>query len=520
LLGLDKQALAALLAQQLTKLPYHRQKEWAARHLSPSAPTGAATASKPARLLRDIEAFCGASRGGTYVSWVDDDGWQGADDEDSEEFQEWTTLFADLMKGALALTRAGRHAAAVRGYRMLLGLLREAGQTTDILGNHGAPEDAIDVNLSQVVEAYARSLLATRPAGGVDEVLDEILPVARLHRYAGSFMGLARALDAGARERLRARLTRSTGTGSDAASSRSADAAEGLIALARVERKPAEVLALKERFAPGTAIYLKEILEHYQRKKDWRGVLRLAELGVQRFGGHPEYRQAVVRAREALGDRKAAQDARVDQFLARPLAKEFQVIRQRGEAQGGWPATLERLLTGGSRTPGLWPAASLRARLLLAEGRERELLDGLAGGSRMGFDDVKLLAKYAVARLCAGLDLGRFKKLQELDRRLRRERDDLYDWLRLGLQKPGALSRDEYTRLACRSYRTLVDTHLRSGKPSRAAPAAHYCAVVAELSSLVGEPAVWTDLLRHLRRAYARKRLIWQRLRAEGCPVE
>jgi len=64
------------------------------------------------------------------------------------------------------------------------------------------------------------------------------------------------------------------------------------------------------------------------------------------------------------------------------------------------------------------------------------------------------------------------------------------------------------------------DTHLDSGKPSRAAPAAHYCAIVAELSSLLGEPALWTDLLRHLKHAHARKRLIWQRLRTEGCPVD
>ena len=451
---------------------------------------------------------------------MDHDGWQGGDDEDGEEIHEWTTLFADLMRSALALTRSAQHTAAVPAYRMLLGLLREAGQTTDILGSHGAPEDAIDLDFGRVIEAYARSLLATRPPGGVDAVLDELLPVAEQHRYAGGFVGLARALDAEGRARLRARLTGSADAGSRHGESSSSDVAEGLIALARVERKPAEVLALKERFASGNATYLKEALEHHQRKKDWRGVLRLAELGVRRFGGHPEYTRALVRARDALGERQAAQEARIDQFLVRPLVKEFLAIRRRAEAQGDWPATLERLLARRPRTAALDLDVSLRVRTLLAEGQERELVTELDTGKRIGFDDVKLVAKYAVARLSAGADLGRFKKLQELQRRLRRERNDLYDWLRLALQKPGVLSRDGYARLAFRLYRALIDTHLGSGKASRAAPAAHYGAILAELSSLLGEPALWTDFLGHLRRAHERKRLIWQRLRAEGCPVD
>jgi hypothetical protein len=520
LLRLDRERLAALLAQQLATLPPHRQRAWAAQHLAPSAPSRSATPSKPAGLLSEIEAFCATSRDGAYVSWVDNDGWQGSDDEDGEEFREWTTLFADLMRSALTLTRSAQHSAAVSAYRMLLGLLREAGQTTDILGNHGAPEDAIDLELGRVIEAYARSLLATRPRGGVDAVLDELLPVAKQHRYAGGFVGLAKALDSGGRARFRARLTGSADAGLRPGESSSSDVAEGLIALARAERKPAEVLALKERFASGNAIYLKEVLEHYQRKKDWGGVLRLAELGVRRFGGHPEYRRALVRARDALGDRQAAQEARIDQFLARPLVKEFLAIRRRADAQGDWPATLECLLARRPRTAAHDLDTNVRVRLLLAEGQERELVTELGAGRRMGFDDAKMVAKYAVARLSAGADLGRFKKLKELQRRLRRERTDLYDWLRLSLQKAGVLGPDEYTRLAFRHYRGLIDTHLGSAEASRAAPAAHYGAILAELSNLLGQPALWTDFLGHLRRAHARKRLIWQRLRAEGCHVD
>jgi hypothetical protein len=65
-----------------------------------------------------------------------------------------------------------------------------------------------------------------------------------------------------------------------------------------------------------------------------------------------------------------------------------------------------------------------------------------------------------------------------------------------------------------------VDLHLDSGKPSRAAPAAHYCAIVVELSRLVSEPGLWTNLLSYLRERHGRKRLIWTRLKAEGCPTE
>jgi hypothetical protein len=128
------------------------------------------------------------------------------------------------------------------------------------------------------------------------------------------------------------------------------------------------------------------------------------------------------------------------------------------------------------------------------------------------------VAKYAVARLSEGIDLARFKKLKELQARLKREKDDSYDWLRLILEKPGTLSRTEYARVASDTYRKLVDLHLGTGKSSRAAPAAHYCAIVAEVSRLADNAELWTDLLRHLSERHGRKRLIWDRLKAEGCP--
>jgi hypothetical protein len=85
---------------------------------------------------------------------------------------------------------------------------------------------------------------------------------------------------------------------------------------------------------------------------------------------------------------------------------------------------------------------------------------------------------------------------------------------------PATLSATELARLACRMYRRLVDLHLDSGRSSRVAPAAHYCAIVFEISRLRDEAGLWTDLVRHLRLRHGRKRLIWARFRAEGCPFE
>ncbi|MFQ5897394.1 MAG: hypothetical protein ACE5JN_04020 [Candidatus Methylomirabilia bacterium] len=302
----------------------------------------------------------------------------------------------------------------------------------------------------------------------------------------------------------------------------SPDEVEGLIALARVRRNQIEVLSLKERFASRNAVYLKEVLAHYEQKKEWDSVARLAQMGAKQFGHSGEFAKALIKAREARGDRSAAQEARIAHFLEAPGAAEFAALKRRSEDLSNWGAVFERLLrASASPQRSLWHPPDLRTRLLLAEGREREVLDGIARRrGRMGFDEIKLVAKYAVARLSEGVDLARFKKLRELQSRLKRDKEKPYDWLRLILQKPGTLSRAEYARLAGGMYRQLVDLHLNSGKPSRATPAAHYGAIVAELSQLLDEPRLWADLLRHLRQAYAKKRLIWEKLRADSAGSE
>lgn len=148
LLGLDKKTLAGLVASQVGGLPYHRQKGWASRHLPATPAREARERPRATSLLRDIETFCANSRAGAYVSWSDDHGWYNDDEDAGEGFDDWTELFTDLMKGALELTRSGRHAVAVDAYRKLLGLLHAAGETTDILGDHGAPEDSVRVELA------------------------------------------------------------------------------------------------------------------------------------------------------------------------------------------------------------------------------------------------------------------------------------------------------------------------------------------------------------------------------------
>ncbi len=517
---LGEAKLAELLAEQIANLPSHRQTRWVREHL-PRGSKGSTSRSRPGALLEEIEDFCAQSRSGAFVSWIPEDEWSDPGDEgdESEAFGEWVELFTDFMSRALELTRSGQHAAAVRAYALLLGLLAEAGETTDILGNHGAPEDAIALDFARVVEGYTRSLVACR--GGVEGVITEILPLAKKFGYRGGFTGLARALDADGRERLKMRLTAAAEGALRTDRPDCPTEVDGLIALATVGRNRAEVLALKERFAPRNAVYLEEVLSQYERKMDWAGVARLAEVGVRTFGHHGKFATALIRAREALGDRSAAQEARVAQFLREPDAAAFAALRRQSEALSNWDAVLARLLRTATRPgEGAWHVTGLKTRILLAEGREREVFDGIAGRQgRMGFDELKLVAKYAVAKASDGADLTAFPKLRELQRRLGRDREEPYDWLRLILERPGTASRAEYARLAAAMYQRLVDLHLDSGRPSRAAPAAHYCAIVAELSRLVGEPRFWADLLRHLRQRHGRKRLIWRKLEAEGCPL-
>lgn len=131
---------------------------------------------------------------------MDEREWDGRFDGGGEgnEFQEWVELFTGLMKDALALMGSGRHKQAVTAYRLLLDLLNDARENTDI-GNHGAPEDAISIDVGEVIGAYPRSLVASCSDRHLDGVFDEVLSVARRFWYAQGFDGLVGALDGDAR---------------------------------------------------------------------------------------------------------------------------------------------------------------------------------------------------------------------------------------------------------------------------------------------------------------------------------
>ncbi|GFP42960.1 hypothetical protein HKBW3C_02092 [Candidatus Hakubella thermalkaliphila] len=521
LLKLSKEELAEELAGFLEGLPYHQQKKWVAAHL-PQYPQEQSSQVEGVELLGEIKDFCERSRSGEFVSWDDYDHYYGWDDSgDSEEFEEWIELFTDLMKSVMKLTLGGQHREAVEGYRLLFGILKEAGETTDILGNQGAPEDFIELNFAQAIKSYAVSLLQNEENLGLDAAIQEILSVAKDYRYCGGFTGLAEALDPEGRKRLKEILTGIVEEELRLEKRSCPHEVEGLIAIATAEKNDLEILSLKEKFASRNAVYLREVIAHYQEEKDWQAVARWARKGIEHFGYDGEYARALIEALDTLGDKLAAQEAHIAYFLKYPAAGEFSSLKQRSQSLSNWSGVFERLLASSTKESTGWPGrAGLRTRLLLAEGREKEALEEFhAGKGGKDLEEIKLIAKYAVARLSEGMDLTGYKKLLKHRERLKEEQGSLYDWLRLILKNPQDLRQEDYARLAASSYQMLVDEHLQSGKPSRAAPAAHYCAIVVEISRLMSCPDLWTNLLAHLKEAYHRKRLIWQNLRAEGIGV-
>jgi len=521
LLKLSKEELAEELAGFLEGLPYHQQKKWVAAHL-PHSPQEQFSEVEGVELLPEIKDFCERSRSGEFVFWDDYDHYYGWDDSgDSEEFEEWTELFTDLMKSVMKLTLRGQHQEAVEGYRLLFGILKEAGETTDILGNQGAPEDFIDLNFAQAIKSYAVSLLQIKENRGPDAVIQDILPVAKDYSYCGGFTGLVEALDQKSRKRLREILTGVVEEELRLEKISCPDEVEGLIAIAAAEKNDLEILSLKEKFASRNAVYLREVIVHYQEEKNWEAVVRWARKGIEHFGYDGECSRALIEALDTLGDKLAAQEVHIGYFLNYPDAEEFSSLKQRSQGLSNWSEVFERLLSSSTEGGTGWPrVAGLRTRLLLAEGREREALEEFsAGKGGKDFEEIKLIAKYAVARLSEEMDLTGYKKLLELRERLKEEQSSLYDWLRLILKNPQGLRQKDYARLAVFSYQMLVDEHLQSGKSSRATPAAYYCAIVVEISRLMSCPDLWTNLLAHLKEAYHRKRLIWENLRAEGITV-
>jgi uncharacterized Zn finger protein len=167
---------------------------------------------------------------------------------------------------------------------------------------------------------------------------------------------------------------------------------EGLIALAKFRRKHHEVLAIKERFSDRNAIYLKEVLSYHEKNKNWNDAVRIALAGIERFGHHNEFMKSLIRAHDGLGNPLAAQEVQTERFMENPDASEWKELKKRSESLGNWNAVYRKLL-GRSPTRIGRCTEALRPRLLLAEGKERELLkDAVSGEARMDLETTKLIA--------------------------------------------------------------------------------------------------------------------------------
>lgn len=517
LLRMNKEQLAELLEEFLVDLPPGQQRRWIQRNLPEILKKKKVTQIDEAELLEEIKIFCDRSHNGDYVSWVPENIWEEGE-EDYSNYEEWTEFCSDLFSRTIEIATEKKYSAAVKCFQSLFKLHKQAGETTDILGNQGAPEDDMEVDFSELVYWYTKSLLAAQHS--LTNTINEILPIAQEYRFWGGYSGLAHALDADGKEELKARLWEVIDSLLREKENKrwiSTDEVEGLIAIAEEENDSKEVMSLKEKFAPYNARYLRDVIDYYRKKEDWPFLIKWAKVGIKNFGQHEDYASCLIEACEVLGDDQSALQANLEYFLEHPDAKEYKKLQKRACSLSKWDETLKKIIDVIKTSKGYrWGKQGLLAKILLAEGLDREALEIPSGEVNLDFEDGKFIAKYALARATNELNLSGYPKLKELSRRLKNEKSDLYDWLRLSLKKPGQLKQEEYIQFAVKMYHKLIEYHLNSGKSSRARPAAHYCAIIFQLSRLTKRPTLWSDLLTHLKTKHGRKRVIWERLENEG----
>jgi hypothetical protein len=129
-------------------------------------------------------------------------------------------------------------------------------------------------------------------------------------------------------------------------------------------------------------------------------VARLAEVGVRSFGHHGECAKALVKAREALGDPLAAQEAQIAHFLDEPGAAAFTALRRKSQTLSNWKTVFDRLVQASASRQHADRPIRLQTLLLLTEGKEPEALAGVARRPTViDFDEIKFVAKYAIARM-------------------------------------------------------------------------------------------------------------------------
>lgn len=513
LLRLRKEELADLLEEFLAELSPGKRRKWVQRNLPELMKKKKISKIDESELVEEIKYFCDRSYNGDYVSWVPDNPWE-EEVYDYSNYEEWTEICSDLLNRTLEIAAAKKYDVAVKCFRFLFELHKQARDTADILGNQGAPEDSMEVDFKEVIYWYTKSLLATQ--NKLIDTINEILPIAQEYLYWGGFKGLAQALDADGREKLKARLWEIVNSLLQEKEDRrwiSTDEVDGLIAIAEVERDFKQVLSLKEKFANSNALFLKDVIDYYRKKKDWPSVINWAKVGIKSFGQHKDYADCLVNAYETLGDDQLALQAHLEYFLKNPAAEEYKKLRKRACSISKWDEALEKIIAATKTSKDYrWDRSGLRAKILLAEGRDREALEKISVSVNRDFESVKFIAKYAIVRATSDLNLSEYPKLKELNTRVKREESDLYDWLRLSLKKDRQLKQEDYVQLTFQMYSQLIEYHLNSGKSSRARPAAHYCAIIFQLSMLTNKPALWADLLSNLKLRHGRKRLIWQKL--------
>lgn len=512
LMKFSKEELAKRLQDFLTSLSPGKRARWIRINMPELLRTRVVEGESPIQLLGSIEAFRKNSVSGKYISSTDEYDHDVEDDCDS--LYEWAETFEYLLRRTMKMSRQEKDEKTVECFDRLFGLLSRTRRTADILGYHGPPEDLIEVDFSEAIALYARGLLQVKD--GFDEVFETIMPLAKELSYLGGYEGLVSALDSGQRKLLRKSLWKRVNSEWKESKHKTAPAEVAcLVAIAEADGNKEEALSTKEQFAQANSFYLKDVLRHYEKKNDWESVAEWAKVGLTGFGQSKEYVDCLIRAKENLGDKKAVLEAKTEYFLSDGTVQEFRDLKDYAKSISAWDRALEKLLKSvGRRDKGRYVRSGLKSKLLLTEGREEEALrSATREGTKFEIDHVKLIAKYGLARVSSGFDLVDYPELKELQERCEKETGELYDWLRLAMKNEARLSRIEYAKASARMYRSLIDFHLKSGKPSRAEYAAYYCSVVKQLSDLVRDPSLWRDLIEYMMDEYRKKRLIWKHLK-------
>jgi len=518
LLQLDKKELAIHLMRFLNTLSIGKRRKWIKENLPKLLNTKPVKKDNPKQLLKEIDEFAKESYSGSYVSYVDGNNWsyENTDNDDYSNFEAWTDTFTELLTKTINISKQSEHKVAVKCFDKLFKLLQSATDTTDIVGNYSVI-DNIYVNFSDAIACYTQSLLKTK--NNFEEVIDIIAELAKRYSYYGGYNGLVKVLNYKQRKILLDRLWQvveakwKNNNGSSLP-----EEVYGLIAISEAENNIQEVLSIKERFAKVHRGFLKDILDYYEKNKDWETVEKWAKVGLNRFGQDEEILSYLVKAEEKLGNKEVVLDAKVDYFFENPSAEIFEEIREYANSISKWPKVYEKILVEAQNKDKFYfDNPGLKIKLLLAEGNEKEAFEYFnKNHKKFEMDIIKLIAKYSLIRIVSTKDLSNYKELNSIYKRHKTEESDLYKWLRIALKNPPTLKENEYINLCIEMHKLLIDFHLNSGKSSRVNYAGYYCSVIKELSDFLNDTTIWSNFIQYMRYVYQKKKLIWKNLKDRG----